>query len=114
MHEARVGFAIKTGLVDKLSGLLNDTDLFMTLKLPLSGNQYATIISACAITMTIQMKSKLSSTMIWIMLFLHHPSYKLIILGDLNARVGTDYQAYDGFIGSVGIGNCNGNGLLLQ
>ena len=28
-----------------------------------------------------------------IVLFLQHPSDKVIILGDLNARVGTDYQA---------------------
>ena len=43
--------------------------------------------------MTSQMKSKLSSTMLWIVLFLQHPSNKLIILCDFNARVATDYQA---------------------
>ena len=92
MHEAGVEFAIKTGIVVKLSGLPKGIDLLMTLKLPLSGNQHATI-SAYVITMSSQMKSKLSSTMIWIVLFLQHPTDKLIILGDLNARVGTDYQA---------------------
>ena len=81
MHEAGVGFAIKTGLVGKLSGFPKGIDLLMTLKLPY------------AIMMTSQMKPKLSSTMIWIVLFPQHPSYKLIILGDLNVRVGTDYQA---------------------
>ena len=91
MHEAGEGFAIKTGLVGKLSGLPKGIDLLMTLKLPLSGNQHT--ISAYAITMTSQMKSKLCSTIIWIVLFLQHPSYKLIIFGDLKARVGTDYQA---------------------
>ena len=93
MHEAGVGFAIKIGLVGKLSDLLKGIDHLMTLKLPLSGNQHTTIISAYAIMMTSQMKSKLSSTMILVVLFLQHPSYKLIILGDLNARVGTEYQA---------------------
>ena len=39
------------------------------------------------------MKSKLSSTMILIVLFLQNPSYKLIILGDLIVGLGTDYQA---------------------
>ena len=48
------------------------------------------------------------------MLFLQHPSYKLIILGDLNAEVGTDFQTEDGLIGSVGIGKCSSNGLLLE
>ena len=66
MYEAGVAFAIKTGLVGKLSGLPKGIDLLMILKLPLSGNQQATIISAYAITMTSQMKSKLSSTIIWI------------------------------------------------
>ena len=70
MHEAGVGFAVKTGIVGKLSCLQKGVDLLMTLKLPLSGNQYTTIISAYAITMNSQMKSKLSSTMIWIVLFL--------------------------------------------
>ena len=46
----------------------------MTLKLPFSGNQHTTIISAYSITMTSQMKSKLSATMIWIVLFRQHPS----------------------------------------
>ena len=50
MHEAGVGFAIKTGLVGKLSGLPKGIDLLMTLKLPLFGNQHTTIISAYAIT----------------------------------------------------------------
>ena len=93
MHEAGVGFAIKTGLVSKLSGLLKDIELVMTLIRPLSGNQHTTIISAYAITMASRMKSKLSSTVIWIVLFLQHPSYKLSIIGDSNATVGTDYQA---------------------
>ena len=93
MHEAGVGFAIKTGLVSKLSCVPEDIDLLMKLILSLSGNQHTTIISAYAITMASQMKSKLSSTVIWIVLFLQHPSYKLIIIGDLNATVDTDYQA---------------------
>ena len=88
------GSRSKTGIVGKLSGLPKGIGLLMTLKLPLSDNQHTTVISAYAITMTSQMKSKLSSTMLWIVLFLQHPSDKLIILGDLNARVGTDYQAY--------------------
>ena len=38
---------------------------------------------------------------------------KLILLGDFNARVGTDHQTWEGVIRSEGVGKCNINGLLL-
>ena len=38
---------------------------------------------------------------------------KLILLGDFNARVGTDHQTWEEVIGSEGVGKCNNNGLLL-
>ena len=38
---------------------------------------------------------------------------KLILLGDFNARVGTDHQTWEGVIGYEGVGKCNINELLL-
>ena len=38
---------------------------------------------------------------------------KLIILGDFNARVVSDYTSWEGVIGISGVGSCNNNGNLL-
>ena len=52
-REAGVGFAIKSHLVSKLSGLPKGiNDRLMTPRLPLSGKRHATIVSAYAPTMT--------------------------------------------------------------
>ena len=85
------GIRSRTGLVGKLSGFPKGIDLITTLKLPLSDNQHTTIISAYAITMTDEVKAKFYDVMD--VLLLQYPSNKLIILGDLNAKVGTDDQA---------------------
>ena len=67
-REAGVGFAIKSHLVSKLSGLPKGiNDRLMTLRLPLSGKRHATIVSAYAPIMTNQMRLKTSSVMIWIL-----------------------------------------------
>ena len=87
----------------------------MKLRLPLSGKRHATIVSACAPTMTNPDKvrdkfyddldSVISATP-W--------TDELILLEDFNARVGTDHQTWEGVIGTEGIGKCNSNGLLLK
>ena len=67
-REAGVGFAIKSHLVSKLSGLPKGINgRLMTLRLPLSGKRHATIVSTYAPTMTTQMRLKTSSMMIWIL-----------------------------------------------
>ena len=35
---------------------------------------------------------------------------KLVILGDFNARVGSDHELYGPALGKFGKGNCNSNG----
>ena len=114
-REAGVGFAIRSHLVSKLASLprgLNDR--LMVMQFQLTNKQKATLISAYAPTMTNPEEVKDQ--------FYEQPdaliaavpkSEKLIILGDFNARVGTDHHTRSGVIGQQGTGECNSNGLLL-
>ena len=114
-REAGVGFAIKTELVGKLPGLPKGiNDRLMTLRLPLSGNKHATIASAYAPTMTNpdEVKDKFYDDLDNVISATPRTD-KLILLGDFNARVGTDHQTWEGVIGPEGVGKCNSNGLLL-
>ena len=85
----------------KLSGLpkgLNDR--LMTLRLPLSDKRHATIVNDQP--RWGQRRSGFCDF-----------CYTLILLGDFNARVGTDHQTWEGVIGTEGVGKRNSNGLLL-
>ena len=84
-----------------------------TLRLPLSGNKHATIVSAFApMTNPEEVKDKFYNDLDDIISATPHTD-KLILLGDFNARVGTDHQTWEGVIGPEGVGKCNSNGLLL-
>ena len=114
-REAGVGFAIKSHLVSKLSGLPKGiNDRLMTLRLPLPGKRHATIVSAYAPTMTNpdEVKDKFYDDLDSVISAAPRTD-KLILFGDFNARVGTDHQTWEGVIGSEGVGKCNSNGLLL-
>ena len=90
--EAGIGIAIKTELVGKLSGLPKGiNDRLMTLRLPLSGNKYATIISAYAPMMTNPVKGKFYNDLDDFISAIPCTD-KLIRLGNFNARDGTDHQ----------------------
>ena len=112
-REAGVGFVIKSHL-SKLSGLPKGiNDRLMTLRLPLSGKRHATIECAIAPTMTNpEVKDKFYDDLDSVISAAPRTD-KLILLGDFNARVGTDHQTWEGVIGSEGVGKCNSNGHLL-
>ena len=114
-REAGVGFAIKSHLVSKLSGLpIGINDRLMTLRLHLAGKRHVTIVSAYAPTMTNpdEVKDKFYNDLDSVISVAPRTD-KLILLGDFNARVDTDHQTWEGVIGSEGEGKCNSNGLLL-
>ena len=84
------------------------------MKLTLTGKKQAMIISAYAPTMTNpdDVKGKFYDELNSLVAAVPK-SEKLIILGDFNARVGVDHQAWENVLGRNGIGGCNSNGLLL-
>ena len=81
-------------------------DRLMTLRLPLSCNKHATIISAYAPTLTnpYEVKNKFYDDLDSIISATPRTD-KLILLGDFIARVGTDHEAWEGVISSEGVGN---------
>ncbi|XP_013793813.1 craniofacial development protein 2-like, partial [Limulus polyphemus] len=114
-RKAGVGFAIRSDLARTLPHMPEGiNDRLMMLRLPLTNNKNMTLISAYAPTMTNQDETKdmfykdLESVITSV------PRYdRLVILGDFNARVGSDHVTWEGVVGKHGIGTCNSNGLLL-
>ena len=86
----------------------------MILRRPLPGKRHATIVSAYAPTMTNpdEVKDKFYDDLDSVISAAPRTD-KRILLGDFNARVGTDHQTWEGVIGSEGVGMCNSNGFLL-
>ena len=114
-RQAEVGFAIKSSYlchIDKLPKGVNER--LVTMRIRLSGKNYATIVSAYAPTMTYPDEEKenfyesLKTTIGRV-----PRSDKLIVLGDFNARVGRDHETWERVIGHHGMGNENANGSLL-
>lgn len=114
-RESGVGFAIRNDIASNLTSLPKGlSDRLMTLRLPLSGNTHLTLISVYAPTMMYpdEVKEQFYKSL--------HDAIrtvpakdKLVILGDFNARVGRNHQAWPGVLGPHGYGNENSNGLML-
>ena len=86
----------------------------MALRLLLSGNKHATIISAYAPTMTnLDEVTDRFYDDLYSIISAKPRTDKFILLGDFNARVGSDLQTWEGVMGSKDVGKCNSNGLLL-
>nr|VZI52208.1 unnamed protein product [Spirometra erinaceieuropaei] len=114
-RDAGVAFAIRNDIVGRLPSLPQDiNDRLMSLRLPLWGGKFATIISAYAPTMTNPdaVRDKFYEDL-HALLATVSKADKLIVLGDFNARVGTDHTAWRGVLGPHGLRGSNDNGLLL-
>ncbi|BHF72699.1 hypothetical protein SprV_0401576800 [Sparganum proliferum] len=115
-RDAGVAFAIRNDIVGRLSCLPQGiNDCLMSLRLPLRrGGKFATIISAYAPPMTSSdaAKDKFYEDL-HALLATVSKADKLVVLGDFNARVGTDHTAWRGVLGPHGLRGLNDNGLLL-
>nr|VZI29241.1 unnamed protein product [Spirometra erinaceieuropaei] len=116
-RDAGVAFAIRTDIVGRLPCLPQGiNDRLMSLRLPLrGGGKFATIISAYAPPMSspdATARDKFYEDL-HALLATVSKADKLIVLGDFNARVGTDHTAWRGVLGPHGLRGSNDNGLLL-
>ncbi|VDL97814.1 unnamed protein product [Schistocephalus solidus] len=100
-----VAFAIRNDIVGRLPCLPQGiNNRLMSLSLPLRGDQFATIISAYAppMTSTDAAKYKFYEDLNALLMTLSKVD-QLIVLGDFNARVGTDHAAWQGVLGPHGL-----------
>lgn len=109
------GFAIKTTLVSQLESQPQSiNDRIVTMRIPMPGKAYATLISAYAPTMTNkdEIKGALYQQLDNVMCSIPTED-QLIIMDDMNARIGADSFAWPGIIGPRGVRHKNSNGRLL-
>ena len=110
-----MGFAIKKVIVTKLTEMpWPVSDIIMTIRLPLSKDNFATIISVYAPTMTNPDENKeafynqMASVRSGIL-----RTYKLLLIGDFNAWIGIENDKWPLVMGKHGFGKCNSNGEFL-
>ena len=110
-----VGFMIKNTIASKLENLpTGHSDRIISMRLPLENKQHITLFSVYSPTLQADPADKNKFYCDLRSLVRNTPAEdKIIILGDFNARVGRDSEAWKGVLGKHGVGNCNDNGRLL-
>ena len=110
-----VGLAIKTLLCRQLPDIPTPvSEQLMKLRFPLNPSRHVTVINAYAPTLTGSDEAKDAFYEELNALVKDVPqSDKLILLGDINARVGADCNNWKGVLGPHGTGKLNSNGLIL-
>ncbi|VDL96339.1 unnamed protein product [Schistocephalus solidus] len=86
----------------------------MSLRLPLRGDKFATIISAYAPPMknSDEAKDKFYEDLHALLVTVPKED-KLIVLGDFNALVGKDHAAWQGVLGPHVLGRCKDNAFFF-
>ena len=115
-REAGVGFAIKKDIVTKLTEMPRPVSYrIMMMRLPLSKDNFATIISVYAPTMTDpdENKEAFYNQLASVLSDIPHTD-KLLLIGDFNARIGRENDKWPFVMGKNGIGKCNSNGEYIK
>ena len=110
-----VGFAVKTSLLKNMQEMPTGiNERLMTWRIPLAKGHHATLISAYAPTLDSDNDTKESFYDLLDNTLRRIPRKdKILLLGDFNARVGTDHNTWKGVLGRHGTGKCNSNGVRL-
>ena len=112
-REAGVGFAVRNTLLDSIERPTAINERIMRLRLPLAAGRYTSIISVYAPTLVSSEEDITSFYHALSILLNSIPKDEgIVLLGDFNARVGTEYETWKP-LGPHSVGNMNGNGLLL-
>ena len=86
----------------------------MSMCLPLKGKQHLTLFSIYAPTLLADPADKdIFYSNLWRLLNNTPEDKKVLILGNFNARVGKNSEAWQGVLGRHGVGNCSDNRRLL-
>lgn len=115
IRNAGVGFAIRTKLIDRLEiKPVGISERLMYCRYKSMYGKFVTFICAYAPTMN---ASEVSKEVFYESLQKvvdgTHKDDVIMLMGDFNARVGSDYRVYEGCLGKHGVGKCNSNGELL-
>ena len=109
-----VGLMIKTSIARKLQNLpVRHSDRIMSLRLQVQDNKFATVLSVYVPTLQAETGVKEAFYLDLHNLLQQVVSKDKLISGDLNARVGRDFELWKGVLCRHGIGNCNDNGRSL-
>ena len=112
--EAGVGFAIRNDLLNQSD--LNPipiNDRISTLRVMLKNDDYLTLISVYGPTMQRTQEEKEQFYEQLGDCLEGARNDRIVVFGDLNARVGKDWSSWPSVIGKYGVGNMNSNGLML-
>ena len=110
-----VGFAVKTKLLQHIpESPVGISERLMTWRIRLAKKRFVTIISAYAPTLDADIAIKEDFYRSLDAVIQKTPATdKLLLMGDFNARVGTEHLIWDKVIGQHGVGKMNSNGHRL-